>query len=262
MFLSKFRGKTPVSLHQVSALRAAAVGVTVVLLALSAPIVWSAVSAGIGLAVLTLIVAAGCLIFQALPLAVQMLENHVLRLRKAAAAKNPIEQLQTDCLRREQRLASFREALVAIGGQIESMAQMIEDRRHVDPGHVLDRQTRALQKMAHFHAANVKRLDEARAALDDFRHQVRQKMFEWEFARSGEVVMATLQPGALDDLMQDLLTDAALQSVQKRFNTVFAELDLDMSAIGAPTRGLLDSSSLERLGALAVHPHATARRSS
>ena len=147
--------------------------------------------------------------FQTLPLAMQVLENRLLRLRKAAAAANPIEQLQNDCLRREQRLTAFRNALATIGGQIESMALMIEERRHVDPGHVL-------QKMARFHAGNVKRLDEAQAALEAFRHQVRQKMFEWEFAQNGEVVTAALNPSKLNDLMQDLLTDAALQSVQKR----------------------------------------------
>jgi hypothetical protein len=180
-------------------------------------------------------------------------------LRKAAAATNPIEQLQNDCLRREQRLTAFRNALATIGGQIESMAQMIEERRHVDPGHVLDRQTRALQKMARFHTGNVKRLDEAQAALEAFRHQVRQKMFEWEFAQSGEVVMAALHPSELSDLMQDLLTDAALQSVQKRFNQVFAELDLEMRAIDAPTRNLLDTS-LERLSALGTPQLSRERR--
>ena len=60
--------------------------------------------AGIGLAVLTLIVAAGCLIFQALPLAVQMLENHVLRLRKAAAAGETV--VYGDGARREALIAA------------------------------------------------------------------------------------------------------------------------------------------------------------
>jgi hypothetical protein len=158
--------------------------------------------------------------------------------------------LQNEILKREQRLVAFRNALSAIGGQIESMAQMVEERKHADPGHVLDRQTRALQRMAQFHAANLRRLDEAQGALDAFRHQVRQKMFEWEFAQSGEAVMAALNPSELHDLMQDLLTDAALQSVQKRFNQVFAELDVELRSVGAPTRPILETSRLERLGAL------------
>jgi phage shock protein A len=260
MVPSIFRNKRPVANEHVALVRVVAVGLTLALLTLSAPIVWSAVSAGVGLAALATLAAAGALVFQTLPLAMQVLENRLLRLRKAAAAANPIEQLQNDCLRREQRLTAFRNALATIGGQIESMAQMIEERRHVDPSHVLDRQARALQKMVRFHAGNVKRLDEAQAALEAFRHQVRQKMFEWEFAQSGEVVMAALNPSELNDLMQDLLTDVALQSVQKRFNQVFAELDLEMRAVDAPTRNLLDMSSLERLGMLATPRRSRERR--
>jgi hypothetical protein len=261
MSLSRFRKKSlVVNEHKVVLVRCVAVCSTVALLALSAPMVWSAVSAGVGLAALAALAAAGTLVFQSLPLIMQGLENRLLRLRKAAAATNPIEQLQNDCMRREQRLTAFRNALATIGGQIESMAQMIEERRHVDPGHVLNRQARALQKMVRFHAGNVKRLDEAEAALEAFRHHVRQKMFEWEFAQSGEVVMAALNPSELNDLMQDLLTDVALQSVQKRFNQVFAELDLEMRAIDAPTRNLLGTSSLERLGMLATPQRSRERR--
>ncbi len=245
MFLSMFRQRIPVVKEPVLLVRLAAVCSTVALLALSAPLVWSAVSAGVGLAALAALASAGTLVFQTLPLAMQVLENHLLNLRKAAAAANPIEQLQNDCLRREQRLIQFRNALATIGGQIESMAQMIEERRHVDPGHVLERQTRALQKMSRFHASNVRRLDEAREALAAFHHQVRQKIFEWEFAQSSEVVIAALNPCEVEELMQGLLADTALQSIQKRFDQAFAELDLEMSAIDAPTRNLFDAD-LER----------------
>lgn len=236
--------------QQVLAIRIAAVACVVAALALSAPIVWSAVSAGMGLVALAIMAAAGTAVFQSVPLAMQVLETFVLKARKRVAAANPVEQLQRECIRREQRLVAFRAALATIGGQIETLGQMVEERRHADPAHVLDRQARALERMTRFHAANVQRLDEAQAALGTFRHHVQQKIFEWEFARSGEAVLAALNPSECEDLVQDLLTDAALQSVQRRFNTVFSELDLQMRAIGSPTRPLLDAGSLERLGAL------------
>jgi hypothetical protein len=242
-----FRRHRPTANQEIVALRLAAIAGVTVLLAVSAPMVWAAVSAGVGVAALMVLAAVGTLVFQSLPLAMQVLENRLLRLRKSVAAAHPIEQLQNDLMRREQRLVSFRAALATIGGQITSMAEMIEDRRHADPGHVLDRQTRALDRMVQFHAANVRRLDEAHVALEAFRQQVRQKRFEWDFAQSGEVVMAALNPSELQDLMQDLLTDSALQSVQKRFNDVFAELDLELHALEAPTRALLDAGRLDRL---------------
>jgi hypothetical protein len=246
--------------QQVLAIRLAAIACVVAALALSAPVIWSAASAGAGLFALAVMAVAGTAVFQSIPLAMQVIEIYVLKARKHASAANPVEQLQRECIRREQRLVAFRTALGTIGGQIETLGQMIEERRHADPVHVLDRQARALERMSRFHAANVQRLDEAQAALETFRHHVQQKIFEWEFARSGEAVLAALNPGEFEDLVQDLLTDAALQSVQKRFNTVFSELDLQMRAIGSPTRPLLDAGSLERLGALGPVPLGTTGR--
>ena len=59
-----------------------------------------------------------------------------------------------------------------------------------------------------------------------------------------------LDPHATDNLMQDLLTDTALRSVQERFNAVFAELDLQMTSADAPTRDMLDNDGLNPMGAL------------
>ena len=130
------------------------------------------------------------------------------------------------------------------------MGQMVEERRHIDPDHILDRQDRALKRMTHFYEANIRRLEEAQKALEAFRHQVKQKMFEWEFAQAGKVVMEALNPRELEDLMQDLLTDEALREVQSRFNSVFAELDVEMRSMGSPTRDFLDRGELEEIEAL------------
>ncbi len=216
-------------------------------LALSAPFIWSAVSAGLGVIGLVLMGLFVAVVFHGLPLGMQKLENRLLAARKAEARNNPIEQLQNDCIRRELRLQSFRHALVEMGGQIEDMRQMIEDRQQTDPAHVLDRQQRALQRMAQFYDCNVGRLEEAQAALEAFRHQVKQKLFEWQFAQAGQVVMGALRPSEIDALMQDLMTDEALRAVQSRFNAVFAELDIEMRAVDGPTRRLLDRSQLDGL---------------
>ena len=120
--------------------------------------------------------------------------------------------------RREERLQTFRRALVNIGAQIESMRQMLHERKDKAPHHVLDKQERAIDRMNHFYQANIARLDEAHRALEDFRTQVKQKVFEWEFAKAGQDVMAALNPSEMQDLVQDLLSDEALRSVQNRFN--------------------------------------------
>jgi hypothetical protein len=233
------RGVVP-WLPRVAALTAVTAG-----LALSAPLIWGAVAAGMGLLALAAFAALGMLLFQALPLLLQRLENRLLAARKAEARANPIEQLQNDCMRRELRLALFRRALVEIGTQIENMRQMVDERRQIDPAQVLDKQERALQKMAQFHDVNIARLEQAHAALQAFRQQVQQKLFEWQFAQAGQVVMNAMRPAEVADLMQDLLTDEALRSVQSHFNSVFAELDIEMRALDAPTRRYLDRNQLD-----------------
>lgn len=243
---------------QVFWVRSVAVVLTVALLALAAPIISAAVAAGVGLLALAGIAATGFVVLQAIPLGLQKLENHLLVARKTEARANPIEQLQNDCLRREQRLVAFRRALVSIGGKIESMAQMVEERSHQDPAHVLDRQKRALQRMRHFHECNLVRLNDAQLALDAFQHQVKQKMFEWEFAQAGQVVMSALRPAELEDFVQGLLSDEALRSVQDRFNTVFSELDVEMRSINAPSYGMIDSAFTDRVGELTI-PHVDKR---
>lgn len=240
-------------------IRGAGVLAAVGILAISGPLVWAAISAGAGIVALAAMTAMAFTGLQLVPLALQKLENRILSLRKAEARQNPIEQLQNECLKREERLQCFRRALVTIGGQIESMSQMVHERRHMDPDHILDRQDRALQRMTHFYNANINRLEEAQKALEAFRHQVKQKMFEWEFAQAGKVVMAALNPRELEDLMQDLLTDEALQEVQSRFNNVFAELDVEMRSMSSPTHDFLDRNDLEQMDALKLPETAAIR---
>ena len=134
------------------------------------------------------------------------------------------------------------------------MREMVQKRKGIAPHFVLDKQERAIARMDHFYQANIGRLKEAHQALEDFRTQVKQKSFEWEFAQAGQVVMAALNPAELQDLMQDLLSDEALRSVQNRFNMVFAELDVDLRSINAPTRNFLTGSELDPMDALSVHP--------
>jgi hypothetical protein len=233
-------------------IRAGTVIAAVALLGASLPIIGAAVQAGLGLFALAAMGVVGIAFTQAMPLLMQKLENRLLAARKQEARTNPVEQLHHECMRREQRLESFRRALIHIGGKIESMEQMLSDRAHADPQHVLDRQRRALERMRHFYRCNLERLDEAQSALEAFQRQVKQKMFEWEFARAGQVVMSALRPESMEDLMQDLLTDEALKSIQDRFNQVFAELDVELHSINAPTYEMLCEAKREALEGLSV----------
>lgn len=237
-------------LQKVWAVRAAAAVGACALLVAAAPYIWTAVAAGMGLAALTAMGVVGVVVFQAIPLGMQKLENRVLQLRKAEARRNPIEQLQNELVRRANKLRAFHRALVEVGGQIESISQMVEDRKHKDPAHVLHRQERALQRLQEFHGINLQRLHTAQVALDEFRFTIERKESEWRIALAIGEATDLLDPHATDNLMQDLLTDTALRSVQERFNSVFAELDVQMTSVNGPTRSLLQQEELNPIGSL------------
>ena len=246
--------------RRITWIRGLAVAAGLGLVAALAPVIWLAASGGLGLLALGAIAACGFAAVQALPLLGQKLENRLLQLRKAEAQANPIEQLQMEVLRRAERLTAFRKALATVGGQIESITQMLQDRRHKDPSHVLERQERALQRLQQFHLANIKRLGQAHAALEEFRATVERKNSEWTIAQAIDQTSQLLDPNAADHLMQDLLTDTALRSVQDRFNAVFAELDVQMRSMDSPTANLLDAPGLDRMDMLIV-PERVAQRS-
>lgn len=233
-------------------IRALTAAVAVCGLAAMAPLLWLAVTGGVGLLALGLLAATGFAFVQALPLMGQKLENTLLAARKAEARRNPIEQLQNEVVRRAARLRSFHKALVTVGGQIESIEQMLVERRHKDPSHVLDRQEKALQRLQQFQRVNLRRLGQAQSALEEFHSTVERKESEWRIALAIGDANDLMDPQATDNLMQELLTDTALRSVQDRFNNVFAELDVQMSSMDGPTRTLLEESSLGHMDALHV----------
>jgi hypothetical protein len=242
--------QTTANARQLTWIRAIAAACGVAALAVFAPVVWLAASGGVGLLVLGGILGIGFAAVQALPLLGQKLENNLLSARKAEARRNPIEQLQNEVLRRAERLRAFRQALVTVGGNIESIRQMIENSQSKFTGPVLARQERALEKLQQFHSLNISRLNQAQAALQEFKNTVEQKQSEWQIALAIDDANRALDPNAADHLIQDLLADTALRTVQDRFNNVFAELDVQMSSMDSPTRTLLGVQGLDHLGAL------------
>jgi hypothetical protein len=240
----------PGNQREIPLLRVVAVVAGVAALALFAPMVWWATTGGVGLLALGAVVATGFAVLQAVPLLGQRLESRLLAARKAEARRNPIEQLQNDILRRADRLKTFGRALVIVGGKIESIRQMLAESQYRDPDHLLEQQQRALQRLQQFHTLNLGRLGQARSTLDEFSRTVRRKEKEWTIALAISDANALMDPHAGDNLIQGLLTDTALRTVQDRFNSVFAELDVQMSSLDGPTRTLLDEPNLNPMGAL------------
>jgi hypothetical protein len=226
-------------------LRTLAVAAGVTMLALLAPLIWGAVVGGAGLLVLGALLAAGFAATQALPLLGQWLENRLLGLRKAQARRNPMEQMQNHLLYRARQIEGFRDALAGIGGQIEGMREMLRQRAQDNPGHDLTRQNTALQKMQAFYIGHTRKLVTANAALEQYRQHVEMKVFEWNFAQHGRVVLDKLKATDQERILREMLSDEASRSVQDRFNRVFAELDLE-------ARTLVDGGRIDFGGGLQI----------
>ncbi|HEX8615741.1 MAG TPA: hypothetical protein VF800_31045 [Telluria sp.] len=232
--------------QQVWALRAAAGALAVAALAALAPLIWGAVSGGLGLLALMLIGAAGVALFQALPLLGQKLENRLLAARKAEARANPIEQLQNFLLQKRQRVLAFKQAVVRIGAQIKSMTDMIEERKRQKPGYDASRQESAVKAMREAHALLVVKYKNAELALVQLGEVVEDKKFEWRFGQAGQAALQNLNATSGQELLNQMLADEAFDSVRDNFNQVFSELEMEAEKLSnAPTLSFDDGMAID-----------------
>lgn len=196
-------------------------------LALLAPVIWAAVSAGVGLIALGVIGAVGLGALQFLPYLGQKLENTVLAMRKSEARINPIEQLQNFLMQKAKQVAEFRAAVTSIGGQIKSLESMVTQRKKDRPDYDASAQERSIQAMKDAHRALMIKYSNAEDALKKLQLAIQDKEFEWKFSQAGQAAMKSLNATSGKELMEAMLADEAFSSVTENFNKVFAELEME-----------------------------------
>lgn len=199
----------------------------VAILALLAPVIWAAASAGVGLIALGVIGAVGLGAIQLLPYLGQKLENTVLKLRKSEARTNPIEQLQNFLRQKAQQVAEFKAAVTSISAQIKTLEDMVAQRKRERPGYDATAQERSIQAMKEAYSALKQKYVNAEKALADLKLAIQDKEFEWKFSQAGQAAMKSLNATSGKELMEAMLADEAFSSVTENFNTVFAELEME-----------------------------------
>jgi hypothetical protein len=219
--------------QQVWPVRVGAAVFGLIVLAALAPVIWSAVSGGLGLLALALTGAVGVAAFQALPLLGQQLENRLLAARKAEARANPIEQLQNFLLQKRQGVASFKQAVVRIGAQIKGMSDMIEERKRQKPGYDATRQESAVKAMKEAHVLLVVKYRNAEVALVQLNEVVEDKQFEWKFGQAGQAALQNLNATSGQELLDQMLAGEAFDSVRENFNHVFSELEMEAEKLSS-----------------------------
>lgn len=207
--------------------RAGVVIGTVALLALVAPIIWAAASAGVGLIALGAIGIVGFGLIQMLPYFGQKIENTVLKLRKAEARGNPIEQLQNFMRQKAQQVADFKAAVATIGGQIKNLQSMVDQRKRERPNYDATAQEKSIQAMTDAYNALKQKYVNAENALGELKVVIQDKEFEWKFSQAGQQAMQNLNATSGKELMEAMLADEAFSSVTENFNKVFADLEME-----------------------------------
>lgn len=200
---------------------------TVILMAVIAPLIWAAASAGIGLIVLGIIGLVGFGIIQLIPYLGQKLENNILKLRKSEARNNPIEQLQNFLSQKSQQVYDFKSAVSNIGAQILSLEDMIVKRKKERPNYDATNQERSIQAMKSAHGILKEKYINAEKALIELKTIIQDKEFEWKFSQAGQIAMKNLNSTNGKELMEAMLADEAFSSVTDNFNRVFADLELE-----------------------------------
>lgn len=206
-------------------------GAGVALLAILLPIIFMALQAVLGLAAIGVVAVAAFAVVKALPMLGQKWENKLLSVRKAEARANPIEQMQNRLLQKQQQLDAFRLALTEIGAQISGMERMITDRAKTDPGQDLSMQKAAVFKMTEFYGQMKAKFSAACVALADLTKEVERKKFEFGFAQAGASALRAMSVSDADNMLKDMLADEAFKAVEQRFDSTFAALDLESTAL-------------------------------
>ncbi len=214
-------------MNKAIAVRAGIAVGAIILLALVAPVIWAAASAGVGLIALGVIGAVGLGAIQLLPYLGQKLENTVLKLRKSEARTNPIEQLQNFLREKAQNVADFKAAVTSIGAQIKTLQSMVEQRKKERPGYDATAQEKSIKAMTDVYTMQVQKYKNAEKALDELKLAIQDKEFEWKFSQAGQKAQAALSATSGKELMEAMLADEAFSAVTENFNTVFAELEME-----------------------------------
>lgn len=213
--------------------RTAAVVVSVLALAALAKILLMAAEGGLALLGIGAVALVGIGLVQALPLLGQRWENFLIGQRKAAARKNPIEELERYMMRKAKSVAAFKAAVAQIGGQVQGLQDMLEARKQQKPGYNAARQEESLKAMREAHAKLVAKYQRAEAAMASLREVIDDKRFEWKFGQAGQAALQSMSSASGEDLVNEMLAGEAYASVRDNFNAVFAELDLEASRLSS-----------------------------
>lgn len=200
-------------------------------LAVSAPVLVAAASAGVSMMILGGVAAVGFVAVQFLPLIGQKLDNYILAQRKAEAESNPIEQMQNFFLERAEQVRLVGEAATNIEAQVRGLEQRLDKRQKEKPNADLSEQRTQLQQMRDSSKVLTERYCDASDALKELENIIDDEKFKWDFNIAGGQAIKALSNATGEQVISTMLADTAFAAVRDNFNKTFAALDIETTKL-------------------------------
>lgn len=188
-----------------------------------APFVFIAIKGLIGLVVAATI---GCGIVFFLPVVAAKFANWRLKALKAEATKNPVETLQNDFRIRQEKVYQFRDNIKNFFAEIENFANEVEIMKSSHPKDAAKFEV-TLNKMRGVYAIRQQKYEQAKKQLVAYEQEIERANAIWNMAQSANRLGEAA--GMTDsDFLQKIMSETALDSVQKNLNFALAELEVSL----------------------------------
>ncbi len=213
-------------------------------LAVLVPVIWAAVSAGLGLLALAGLLMSAGVAWKWIPNLFLRVENRVreanqreqnrhLAALKAEARKNPIEQLQNYLHLKAQQLSSYESFVAQVGTQVRSIGDMLAARKREKPDRDYKKKDEALAAMQRAHQFHLGKAEAGRSALAALKEAVEDAQFDYQFGQVGQAAMRHMQALEGQDLLNEMLAAESFASVRDNFNQVFSEIEVQIGTINS-----------------------------
>lgn len=188
-----------------------------------APVIFLTIKGIIGL----IVTAAICLPFiYATPAIGSALANWRLKLLKAEAARNPVETLQNDYVKRQEALVSFAEAIKKFIAEKESFAEKLDGFKTQYPTEA-PKFALQLGKMEQLLTLRKQKYKQAQRSLELYESEIQKAGAIWEMGQAA--AQMSKAAGMSDaDFFAKIQVETALDSVQKNLNIAFADLEVSL----------------------------------
>lgn len=185
-----------------------------------APFIFTAITGLIGLIVAGVIMLAAWML---LPTVETAARNLRLKMLKAEAARNPIETLENEYLRREQELNERRNKITALAAKTENFGSQLEDFKRRWPANAPKYES-VYQRMVALVADSRRQWKKAETNLNNFAAEIEKAKAEWAIAESA----SDLQKDAgkvEEEFLARIRSGAAFEAIQLGMNSAIAQID-------------------------------------